>query len=439
MKTLTAQAEDVSAKKSLAWFADLLADVHPRDFSIRLWDGSTLDPEPNQPSRFTLVLSHPGVLRKLFWQSSSQKLGEAYIHNEIDIEGDLESAMVLREYLTDTKYPALEKIRFARFLLSLPGLPAASSNNHTARLCGAPASRDRTREAISHHYDLPADFFRLWVGDDLIYTCAYFGSVSVDLEGAQRRKLDMICKKLALQPGERFLDIGCGWGGLVVHAARHYGVKAMGITLSRSQADHANAAFREMGLSDQCQVECCDFRDAGDLGRFDKVASVGAIEHFSDMLTDYFRQAWRLLLPGGRFLIQGVASNPSHPVPPGPSFIDSFIFPDSYLVPLHVTLRYAEETGFDVRDVENLREHYTRTLRLWAQNLEQRRQEILQIADEVTYRAFRLYLNGFAHFFHAGHFNLYQTLLAKPDPGRNLSPTTREGWYRESGMLCRAG
>lgn len=430
MKTLTAQVEDASAQKSLAWFADLLADVHPRDFSIRLWEGSTLGPEPNQPSRFTLVLSHPGVLRKLFWQANSQKLGEAYIHNELDIEGDLESAMVLREYLTEIKFPAVEKIRFAKFLLSLPGLPEPSGNDHTAHLWGAPTSRSRTREAISHHYDLSADFFRLWVGDDLIYTCAYFGSMQVDLEAAQRCKLDIICKKLSLQPGERFLDIGCGWGGLVLHAARHYGVKAVGVTLSRSQADHANAAFRQMGLSDECHVECCDFRDVGDLGRFDKAASVGAIEHFSNMLTDYFRQAWQLLLPGGRFLVQGVACTLSHPVPPGPSFIDSFIFPDSCVLPIHATLRCAEETGFDVRDVENLREHYTRTLRLWARNLEQRRREILQITDEVTYRAFRLYLNGFAHFFNAGHFNLFQTLLAKPDPGHNLLPTTRERWYR---------
>ena len=286
---------------------------------------------------------------------------------------------------------------------------------------------------MTYHYDVSNEFYALWLDEQMVYSCAYFATADEDLDTAQTRKLDYLCRKLRLRPGERLLDIGCGWGGLVIHAARKYGVDALGITLSKNQATLANERIERAGLQKRCRVEVRDYRDLNETGGFEKIVSVGMFEHVGEsQLPLYFQQAWQLLRPGGVFLNHGIANRPIDPNPKGPTFKNRYVFPDGELVPINVTLRFAEEAGFEVRDVESLREHYVLTLRHWARRLELHREEALQVVDEPTYRVWRLFLPGSAYGFAAGLLNVFQAVLLKPDEGRSGLPLTRADWYREA-------
>lgn len=420
----------VSTEKCSNFLKHIFDKFQPSDFSIRLWDGSTLAPKTGKASRFTLVLNHPRALKQLLLKPSSKSLGEGFINEDIEVEGDLEAVIQLRDTFTQINLGILEKFQLASHLFSLPSKPNKHKQNQTARLKGAPGSRNRTAKAIQHHYDLPVEFWKLWLDSHLQYTCAYFTSLDQDIEEAQANKLDYLCKKLYLKSGNRLLDIGCGWGELMVHAAKHYGVQALGVTLSPKQAEYVNSIIKEQNLSSHCRVEVCDFRDAKPEFAFDKIVSVGSVEHFGKtMLTDYFRQAWKLLKPGGLFLIQGVSVDPNFTDTPDPSFIQHYVFPDSHLFPISVLLGIAEQNNFEVRDVENLREHYVQTLRHWRKNLENKREKICQTVEDTLYRIFRLYLAGFVPLFESGRFRLIQTLLAKSDCGKTHLPLTREAWY----------
>jgi cyclopropane-fatty-acyl-phospholipid synthase len=239
---------------------------------------------------------------------------------------------------------------------------------------------------------------------------------------------------LRLRPGDRLLDIGCGWGGLVIHAAQHYGAKACGITLSQQQAELAQERIRQAGLAEHCKVEVRDYRDMtranSDDKLFDKIVSVGMFEHVGEaLLTTYFKQAWSLLRPGGVFLNHGIASNALAGLERGPTFVTKYVFPDGELVPISTTVRAAEMSGFEVRDIESLREHYTLTLRHWVRQLEAHADEARNLADDVTYRIWRLYMAGSAYRFRVGQINIYQVLLVKPDQGKSGLPLSRSDWY----------
>ncbi|MGA7294654.1 MAG: cyclopropane-fatty-acyl-phospholipid synthase family protein [Terriglobales bacterium] len=308
-------------------------------------------------------------------------------------------------------------------------------NNHThknwepANFRGSVHSRDRDRQAVSYHYDLPADFYALWLDQRMVYSCAYFATLEEDLNSAQERKLDYICRKLRLRQGDRLLDIGCGWGGLIMHAVAHYGVEAVGITLSVPQAELAQQRVRESGLSNRCCVEVSDYRDI-QLGQpYDKIVSVGMCEHVGEaFLPEYFSRMYELLRPGGVFLNHGIAYSSTYRRQ-GPSFSDRYVFPDADIIPINATIRAAEVSGFEVRDLESLREHYALTLNHWVRCLEAQAEEARRITDDRTYRIWRLYMAGSAHGFHTGRLNVYQTLLAKPTGDSGL-PLTREDWYR---------
>jgi cyclopropane-fatty-acyl-phospholipid synthase len=292
---------------------------------------------------------------------------------------------------------------------------------------------ERDRQAVTYHYDVSNDFYTLWLDRHMVYSCAYFASADEELDTAQARKLDYLCCKLRLHPGARLLDIGCGWGGLVIHAARRYGVEALGITLSQPQADLASERIREAGLAGHCRVEVRDYRQLDQADGFDKLVSVGMFEHVGEaLLPTYFRQAWRLLRPGGVFLNHGIARQATDPAVTSPTFTNRYVFPDGELAPIHVTLRHAEEAGFEVRDVESLREHYALTLRHWVRRLEAAHEQALLFVDEPTYRVWRLFMSGSAHGFQVGRLNLYQTLLVKPDRGQSSLPLTRSDWYMNS-------
>jgi len=294
------------------------------------------------------------------------------------------------------------------------------------------------------------DFYSLWLDRNLQYSCAYFAADSDDLDTAQVRKMDHICRKLRLQPGERLLDIGCGWGGLALHAAQHYGVQVLGVTLSQHQWAHAESWVERLALRHRVRFELKDYRDLQEVP-FDKVVSIGMFEHVGrDHLPEYFAKAHRLLGPGGLFLNHGISRRaaldrgllgPKDSKPPawrpwtkacllGPgSFSQRYVFPDGELVPVSEANLAAEKIGFEVRDVENLREHYALTLRQWVGRLEARGEDARRASDEITFRTWRLFLAAAALGFGRGQISVNQTLLSKPDRGQARLPLTRAHLY----------
>ena len=425
----TRSATHESVEPTLRFFDDLLSGV-PREFALRLWDGTVVEPDDGREPRFTIVLRHPGAARAMFWPPSELTLSEAYIYDDFDVEGEIEAVFPLADHFHTQQTGVPQRLRRMRRLLALPSERRPRVGRQRSELHGRRSSLERDRQAIAYHYDVSNEFFRLWLDPTMAYSCAVFESGNDDLDSAQRRKLDYVCRKLRLQPGDRLLDIGCGWGGLVLHAAREFGARALGVTLSREQAELGSARIRAAGLADRCRIELRDYREVDERERFDKLASVGMYEHVSrTALGDYFGHAWRLLKPGGVFLAHGIASSAAMPERSGPTFLTTYVFPDHDLVPVSTVLAAAEQTGFEVRDVESLREHYVLTTRRWLQRLEAHHDDARRVTNEAVYRVWRLMLAASAYRFANGHANVYQTLLSKPDHGVSGLPLSRADWY----------
>ena len=300
---------------------------------------------------------------------------------------------------------------------------------------GARHSRTVDRDAIRHHYDVSNEFYALWLDPQLVYSCAYFRTAADTLEQAQVAKLDHICTKLRLAPGERFLDIGCGWGALVIHAASRYGVQATGITLSENQHRLAQERIRAAGLEGRCRVLLEDYRDHAGAASYDKVASVGMFEHVGlANLPGYFGAVRRLLRERGLFLNHGITSSDvrNRAVGMGAGeFIDRYVFPKGELPHLHRVIHDMAAQAFEVHDVECLRPHYARTLELWSVNFERRYQQAVAEAGERTARIWRLYLAGCALAFEQRWISIHQVLASRMEqPGRSEVPMTREWMYR---------
>ena len=401
----------------------------PKDWSIafRLWDGTSAGPAD---AMTTLVLVHPWSMRSLLWPPTEVNAGEAYIFGDIDAEGDIEHVFDVMEDLAELEWrrPALFA-HLGRLLLTLPARPAGRDALRAADQRGELHSRQRDRAAVRYHYDVSNDFYRTWLDERMQYSCAYFRDPGDDLDTAQNAKLEHICRKLRLKRDDRLLDIGCGWGGLLEYADIEHGVRGLGVTLSEPQASLANERLRRAGVGDRAHVEVRDYREVE--GEFDKLVSVGMVEHVGeDKLPEYFGQAMRLLRPGGVFLNHGITTRWDQRPSPGPkSFVSRYVFPDGELQTVSTVLAAAERAGFEVRDVEGLREHYARTLRHWVANLERQHDRIVKATDEVTYRIWRLYMSGSAHNFDAGRLGIFQALLFKPCGGPACLPPTRADWY----------
>jgi cyclopropane-fatty-acyl-phospholipid synthase len=410
------------------------------DFAVRLWDGSIpILPESGEP-RFTLVVNHPAALRRMLLPPSEINLGEAFIFGDFDIEGDIFHATSLLDYFPQLDFTAGDLTWLVRNLLALPRDWQADTARPGLRPAGQAHSRRRDRETVQFHYDVSNDFYALWLDDLMVYSCAYFETGDEDIHTAQQQKLEHICRKLRLQPGERLLDIGCGWGGLLVYAAEHYGVDATGITLSANQVDYVERLIEERGLADHCRVRLVDYREVPEDNPFDKLVSVGMFEHVGRAkLLVYMEKARRLLKPGGLFLNHGIASMTGHYHEPGligrlilkpNSFMQRYVFPDGELVDISMSLEASEAAGFEVRDVESLREHYALTLRHWVRRLTERRAEALRYVDEPTFRVWRLYMAGSSYGFASSRINVYQALLSKSAAGGHSGlPWTRAHLY----------
>lgn len=416
---------DALQEKRRKLLTELFRNYAGPTFAIRLWNGWRWVSLAGDKPVFTVVLETPSALLALATNPNEVTLGEAFIRREIDVEGDIFSVFSVAEYLVSRPSSLLQRVKE---LLLRSFAKSARWLHH-----GPQHSRKRDRASISYHYDQPVEFFRPWLGSTLAYSCAYFRTINDSLELAQEQKLELICRKLRLQPRERFLDIGCGWGSLILNAAQKHNASAHGITLSRVQAEEVRRRIEDAGLGPRCRVELRDYRECEPLSAsFDKIASVGMFEHVGlKNLPNYFHTVHRLLRPGGTFLNHGIARSALSPVR-SDSFIDRYVFPDGKLVTLSEATTAAEASGFEVRDIENLREHYELTLRRWVEGLRKHEGELLNFVSETTYRIWLLYMAGSAAAFRRGDIAVYQVLFSRPEQGKCRLPLIREDWYATS-------
>ena len=415
---------------AVRFLEELFDPVPLHKVAFRLWDGTLWPDEEVRPA--TLVLKHSGALREMFGAGTEKGLAEAFLRDDFDIEGDAESAFEIADALGQRRGGWLKSLQT---YYRLSRLPAERSAHTAGRIFfgknGDRHSLSRDRQAVSFHYDLSNDFYRLWLDRRMLYSCAYFERIEEGIDEAQERKLWHVCRKLRLRPGQRLLDIGCGWGGLALFAAQHFGVRVTGVTLSDSQAKFASECVRAALPAGTVTIQLKDYRELAGSEPFDAIVSVGMSEHVGEnQLPNYFKTVDALLKPGGIFLNHAIGEGVRLRQRVGPSFMDEYVFPDSAIPPLPEVLQAAESARFEVRDVENLREHYALTLRHWIHRLEAAHDEALTFVDEATFRVWRLYMGGSAHGFASGQLAIYQVLLSKPDAvGRSDLPLTRRDWY----------
>ena len=368
------------------------------------------------PARIKLFIRDHAMLAQLV-DATLASLAEAYVDGRIDVQGDFLEAVPLAERIAN----------------------AAGSNpaQRVARMLFKHSSR-QDRADIGYHYDVGNEFYRVWLDEQMVYSCAYFRNGDESIDEAQRAKLDHICRKLRLRTDERFLDVGCGWGGLILHAARHYGVRAVGITLSQNQYDLARERIAAEGLAERVEVHLLDYRQLQErfgADAFDKVASVGMFEHVGlANLRQYFASVSGVLRDRGLFLNHGITSADLDGRPIGSGvgdFVHKYVFPHGELPHLHVATREMSRAGFEIVDVEALRAHYARTLEHWSRRLDARVADAARLVTDRTLRIWRAYLAGSAYGFAQGWMSIYQLLGSRQvRPGASDVPLTREYIYR---------
>lgn len=388
----------------------------------------------NGTPAYTFVVREPSVLRRLMLSRDALALADAYIHGDIDFEGDFYAALGLKQHFADLAPSLRERAGLLLDALRLPARPAAAEAT-PGRADGArfrhEHSRASDRAAIAYHYDVSNDFYRLWLDEQMVYSCAVFEQPADTLEQAQCNKLDLICRKLRLQGGERFLDIGCGWGALVCWAARRYGVRGHGITLSQQQLAMARERIAREGLHDRVTVELRDYRDLPGVSAYDKIASVGMFEHVGlARLAAYHATVLRLLRPGGLLLNHGITRDEEGWKKTAETeFINRRVFPDAEIDFVSNVMRSMEKAGFEIHDVEGLRPHYARTLRHWVARLEAARGAAVVQVGEARYRIWRLYMAACALQFEGGALGVHQILASRRGGGQYPVPLTRRDIY----------
>lgn len=415
-------------------------------FRVEAYDGSVAEPSVSSPANditikilsrdaLTRVLTHPGELG----------LARAYVAGDIDVDGDLDA-------LFELSVPPLHqilKVNNLRSLLSVVGVSALkpiAPPSIEASQRGVLHSRSRDKQAISHHYDVSNRFYEMVLGPSMTYSCAVFSSPQDSLELAQQRKVDLVARKLGLEPGMRLLDVGCGWGAMAIHAAKTYGASVVGVTLSAPQQLYATEQAQLAGVADLVEFRLQDFRDVND-GPFDAISSIGMSEHVGRRsLTTYTQGLFDLLRPGGRFLNHAIGRPASFDEDPQPSkaaetsrqlqialgmrgpskngspFIERYVFPDGELHEVGTLVSVFQNHGFEVRHLESLREHYALTLRYWVDNLTKRFDEAVEVVGVQRARVWRLYMSGSAVGFERRHLEIHQILCVRPLDGSSELP-----------------
>jgi cyclopropane-fatty-acyl-phospholipid synthase len=400
------------------------------DLPIRVeaYDGTVVGPVD---AKTTVVVHSADALIRMVTAPGELGVGRAYVAGDISIEGDIYGLLELRDRLPEVKLsPAhvaqLVRIVGVRNLRRIPPPP----EEHRPR--GRLHTRRRDAAAISHHYDISNDFYRLVLGQSLTYSCAVFADPSDTLEEAQANKYELISRKLGLEPGMRLLDIGCGWGGMVLHAAQHHGVEAVGVTISEPQAELARKRAAEAGLADKVEIRLQDYRDIDD-GPFDAISSIGMFEHVGmRRLAEYYSRVIDLLADGGRLLNHAISRTDTarRRLYDRPSFPSRYVFPDGQLHEVGTVITALQDGGLEVRHVENLREHYALTLRRWVANLERNWEEAVAEVGEGRARVWRLYMAASSVLFESHEVQVDQVLAVKPIPNGSSGLPLRPDWDR---------
>jgi len=406
--------------------AEIISEVLGQDVPVRVvaYDGSKAGPDS---SDVALRILSPRALARLVTAPGTLGLARAYVEEEIEVEGNVFELLDAMADLALNDLGRAEQVRLARKLLPVwvrhRQPPPALEYRPPGRL----HSKARDRKAISHHYDVSNQFYEWVLGPSMAYTCAVYPTASATLEEAQTAKHELVAQKLALEPGMRLLDVGCGWGGMVMHAAAEHGVKALGVTLSRNQAEWAQAEIVRRGLSDLAEVRHLDYRDAPE-SEFDAISSIGLTEHIGkDQLPGYFSSLYERLRPGGR-LLNHCITQPRNPMERKlDPFFARYVFPDGQLEPIGHLIGVMNEAGFEIRHEENLREHYALTLTAWCNNLEEHWDEAVAEVGIGRARVWRLYMAASRLGFERDNIQLHQVLGVKlADRGRSGFPL--RGW-----------
>ena len=434
-----------SADSQLNSIRELLKSVaEPLDLnvSVRLWNSEVIPLGANADGRYVISISGPGVIGSLMRRPTLEMLVRLYATGHIDFHGGdlIEFSEALK-----TRQSNRERLKqISKIMLAKKTLPFLFAKTNVADLkqkfrddmVGRDESKRKNTDYIQFHYDVGNDFYKLFLGTEMMYTCAYFTDWSNSLDQAQHDKLDMICRKLRLGSGDRMLDIGSGWGGLICHAAQHFGVKSHGITLSQQQYEYTQSKIQQLGLSDRVSVEICDYADHQ--GTYDKISSIGMSEHIGVAnYPRYFRKINSLLRDRGLVLNHAIARSAktskkfASRIRPERKFLLKYIFPGSELIPVGMTSDFLEQTGFEVHDVESWREHYAITLRFWCKNLSANKDRAIELVGAERYRLWVAYLAGGSVGFTAGSIKIYQVVASKKgSKGVSGMPPTREHLYR---------
>jgi cyclopropane-fatty-acyl-phospholipid synthase len=414
---------------------DFIQDVFsavplPLSYQVCLWDGTMLKEQVASSvySPLKVTIRHPGVIRSLILKRDLLVLADAYLNGYLDLEGDAESLVLLFRNFPALQLSLAQKLKLWGEALSLPALP--NTDVDIAKERQVAESPESDRDAIQHHYDVGNDFYRLWLDPHLVYTCAHYEHPEMSLADAQTAKLDLICRKLQLQPGETLLDVGCGWGALLRWAVKHYGVKGYGITLSEEQVAFNQKMIEAEGLGDSLQVELRHYCELPAQPQYDKLVAIGIIEHVGRKNYPlYFSRMLSLLKPGGLFLNHGItASHEGRGQTIGERFINRYFFPNGDLVQISTILKAMEDIGWEIVDLDAWRPHYAKTLRHWCENFDRAINQVAGLIGERQILFWRLYFIGCALAFEQNAMGLYQVLLRRHEDHAWNLPLNRKDW-----------